>query len=171
MKKKVWITSIMAGLLACCFMGCGKEAESKEVCSLCEVEKECEVYSVDGEEYVVCDDCYNEFAYAFGLIEDEAAEEETEAEEPEEIEAEETETEEPEAEENEAEAPETEAAGEGNEAETTETEADETESITKLVCCMCEVEKQCGIYPVDGKDYNVCDACYMEFARSVGLIE
>ena len=36
-------------------------------CSLCEVSKACSTYEVDGEKYIVCDDCYNEFATAFGL--------------------------------------------------------------------------------------------------------
>lgn len=37
------------------------------VCSLCEEYKECGSYTVDGTTYVVCDNDYNEFAYAFGL--------------------------------------------------------------------------------------------------------
>lgn len=50
------------------------EEDSASVCSLCEVAKECGTYEVNGEYYVVCDNCYGEFAYAFGL--NEGAEEE-----------------------------------------------------------------------------------------------
>ena len=37
------------------------------LCSGCEVTKPCGIYAVDGQKYIVCDDCYNEFATAFDL--------------------------------------------------------------------------------------------------------
>ena len=40
---------------------------SLQICGGCEVEKECGTYTVDGTDYYVCDDCYEEFAYGMGL--------------------------------------------------------------------------------------------------------
>ena len=34
-------------------------------CSLCEIEKICGTYTAEGEEYIVCHDCANEFITAF----------------------------------------------------------------------------------------------------------
>ncbi|MBE5972313.1 MAG: hypothetical protein E7246_07345 [Lachnoclostridium sp.] len=39
-------------------------------CSGCEIEKACGKYEVNGQTYVVCDDCYNEFATGMGLKND-----------------------------------------------------------------------------------------------------
>ena len=38
-------------------------------------------------------------------------------------------------------------------------------------CTLCEVEKQCGTYGVDGKDYVICDSCYPEFATGMQLFD
>lgn len=42
---------------------------------------------------------------------------------------------------------------------------------TVAVCSLCEVEKECGTYGVDGKDYIVCDSCYTEFATGMQLFD
>ena len=44
------------------------EAPSLDVCGGCELEKECTIYNVDGQDYYVCDDCYEEFATGMGLL-------------------------------------------------------------------------------------------------------
>ena len=85
MKRKVLATMLMSCMLVCGLAGCKNEDAAKEetdkkeetvdeeesasgqICSLCEVEKECDTYEVDGQKYVVCDDCYTEFATAFDL--------------------------------------------------------------------------------------------------------
>lgn len=38
-----------------------------QLCSGCETEKRCGTYVVDGVDYVVCDDCYEEFATGMGI--------------------------------------------------------------------------------------------------------
>ena len=80
MKKRIIATLLMLSLMAIGLMGCQNETTSETTsetdnqdktitaeCSLCEVEKECGVYTVDGQEYIVCDGCYNEFAHGMGL--------------------------------------------------------------------------------------------------------
>lgn len=56
------------------------ETADKQICSLCEEEKICGVYVVEGNEYVVCPDDYKEFAYGMGLNEDSNTTDDTEAE-------------------------------------------------------------------------------------------
>ena len=46
------------------------QESSTLTCSLCEEERICGVYVVEGKEYVVCPDDYEEFAHGMGLIED-----------------------------------------------------------------------------------------------------
>lgn len=43
-------------------------APSLDVCGGCELEKECTIYNIDGVDYYVCDDCYEEFATGMGLL-------------------------------------------------------------------------------------------------------
>ena len=43
---------------------------SLQICGGCEVEKECGKYEVNGQNYIICNDCYNEFATAFDLKKD-----------------------------------------------------------------------------------------------------
>ena len=43
------------------------ETVTLQVCSGCDEEKECGTYTVDGVDYIVCDDCYESFAYGMGL--------------------------------------------------------------------------------------------------------
>lgn len=88
MKKKLFAMLLVSCLLGCSFMGCStKKAEETtdteatseteetteaeeatlQVCSGCEDEKECQTYTVDDTDYIVCDDCYPEFATGMGL--------------------------------------------------------------------------------------------------------
>ena len=86
MKNKILVSILLFGLLACSLTACKKEeapkaedAVAEEVvtpeedaaltCSFCNEEKECGTYTANGKEYVVCDDCYEEFLFTFGLNE------------------------------------------------------------------------------------------------------
>ena len=95
--------------------GAGQSTAALQTCSGCQEKKECQTYTVDGQDYIVCDDCYDEFATGMGLkdVDNGAA------------------------------------------------------SVQK--CSGCEEEKECQIYTVDGQDYIVCDDCYDEFASGMGL--
>lgn len=178
MKKKLFAMILVSCLLGCSFIGCSeKKAEETteateteettlQVCSGCEEEKECQTYTVDGTDYIVCDDCYQEFAEGMGLIETDGTmicsgcEEEKECK---------TYTVDgtdyivcddcyPEF-----------AEGMGlidNSASTATTTIEFT-----TVCSGCEQEKDCKTYTVNGKSYLVCDDCYPEFAEGMGLIE
>ena len=124
-------------------------------CSLCEVEKDCGYYEADGAYYYVCDDCFNEFAHAFGLYGvDEVCSlcgtnSDTECYE---------------------------VDGQSyyvcyscyDEFATAFGLYDETTTSTK-VCSLCQVEKECGTYEADGEYYDVCDDCFNEFATAFGL--
>lgn len=80
MKRKIVTIGCMVGLLAFATTGCqnddvlvdnnNEETTNLQQCSLCEVVKECGTYTVDGLDYIVCDDCYNEFQHGMGLIDD-----------------------------------------------------------------------------------------------------
>ena len=157
MKKRVFTSLVLVGLLTLSLTGCKKEEAApevpveeaivpeeeaapveeivKEVCSLCELEKECKTYLIEGKEYIVCDDDFNEFAHAMGLVDDaDAPDEETEL-------------------------------------ESTDTPASEPKSSQIPVCSLCEMEKECDTYEVDGQKYVVCPDCYNEFATAFGLNE
>lgn len=89
MKKKLLTTILVLSLVTLGLAGCQKEdtptdaptdvqeestdtdttipETSLQTCGGCEVEKECGTYTVDGTDYYVCDDCYEEFAYGMGL--------------------------------------------------------------------------------------------------------
>ena len=76
MKKRLITMLLMLGMMTVGFMGCQSDKTTDETnenitivkeCSLCEIEKECGVYFVEEQEYIVCDDCYNEFAHGMGL--------------------------------------------------------------------------------------------------------
>ena len=69
MRNKIIAVMGVAVMLAGCAVGCAKEetVETKEICSGCEQEKVCGTYTVDGVDYIVCDDCYEEFATGMGL--------------------------------------------------------------------------------------------------------
>ena len=76
MKKRLITMLLMLGMMTVGFMGCQSDKTTDETnenitvvkeCSLCEIEKECGVYYVEEQEYIVCDDCYNEFAHGMGL--------------------------------------------------------------------------------------------------------
>lgn len=43
------------------------EVSTTQTCSLCERDIECGSYEADGQTYLVCDDCYPEFAEGFDL--------------------------------------------------------------------------------------------------------
>lgn len=84
MKKRLIATILILGLVVFGLAGCQKDdvaadtatstqAEESatseagetdvalQICSGCELEKVCSTYTVDGVDYVVCDDCYPEF--------------------------------------------------------------------------------------------------------------
>lgn len=83
MRKKWFMVVMIAAMIFATLTACQKEEEpvTKEPveeivveksldttnleCSLCEVEKVCGIYGAEGEEYVVCADCANEFVTAF----------------------------------------------------------------------------------------------------------
>ena len=44
--------------------------EWKLICSGCEEEKLCDIHYIDNDRYIVCDDCYVEFATGMGLLSD-----------------------------------------------------------------------------------------------------
>lgn len=124
-------------------------------CSLCEVEKKCGSYEADGVYYDVCDDCFNEFAHAFGLYGvDEIcslceSNSDTECYE---------------------------VDGQSYyvcygcyDEFATAFGLYEEETETTQVCSHCEVAKECGTYEVNGEYYVVCDDCYGEFAYAFGL--
>lgn len=82
MKKRILFTVLSAILLMGILVGCKSDVEDVsssenvgiieyetpyKICSLCEQEKICGSYDVNGEIHVVCDDCYNEFATAFSI--------------------------------------------------------------------------------------------------------
>lgn len=87
MKKKLLTTILVLGLFTFGLAGCQKNpttddttantttdsttsddvTTSIQTCGGCEVEKECGTYTVDGTDYYVCDDCYEEFATGMGL--------------------------------------------------------------------------------------------------------
>lgn len=89
MKKKFVTTILVLSLVAFGLAGCQKDtvsdtttgdettdstvsddttnSKSLQICGGCENEKECGTYTVDGTDYYVCDDCYEEFAYGMGL--------------------------------------------------------------------------------------------------------
>ena len=76
MKKKLITTTLVLSLLLFGLVGCQKDTADTsndttevtlQICSGCEIEKECGTYTVDGEDYIVCDDCYDEFATGMGL--------------------------------------------------------------------------------------------------------
>ena len=152
MKKKILTSMILIGLFAFSLVGCKKEEPVpeapveeaiipeedaapveevvKQICSLCEQEKECNTYLIEGKEYVVCNDDFNEFAHGMGLVDDmEALDEETEL-------------------------------------KSDDTPASELESSQIPVCSLCEMEKECDTYEVDGQSYIVCPDCYNEFATA-----
>lgn len=80
MKKKVLPVIMAVCFIAAFMVGCGKEEETvveesnvvldtidvaTQVCSLCEEAKMCGTYQIGETSYIVCDDCFGEFAYAF----------------------------------------------------------------------------------------------------------
>ena len=76
MKKKLITTTLVLSLLLFSLIGCQKDAADNsndtpavtlQICGGCETEKECSTYTVDGKDYIVCDDCYDEFATGMGL--------------------------------------------------------------------------------------------------------
>ena len=89
MRKKLLTTILVLSLVTLGLAGCQKEdtptdtptsvqdestgtdttppETSLQTCGGCEIEKECGIYTVDGTDYYVCDDCYEEFAYGMGL--------------------------------------------------------------------------------------------------------
>ena len=169
MRKKVLTVTFAVFLMMGILAGCGKgenvaassstvsqetvetdatsesEAVSAKACSLCEVEKECGSYEVDGQTYVVCDDCYNEFATAFGIPR------ECSLCEVEKL-----------------------CYGYIVEDETYIVCDDcylefATAFELKQPCGHCEQEKICGHYTVDDVTYVVCGDCYDEFAEGFGL--
>lgn len=125
-------------------------------CSLCEEYKECGEYTVDGQTYLVCDNDYAEFAYAFGLNEEAVATQVCslcEVAKP---------------------------CGEYTVDGQTYLVCDDdyaefayafglNDTAASQVCSLCEVEKPCGEYTVDGQTYLVCDDDYAEFAHAFGL--
>ena len=89
MKKKLIVTTLILGLLTFGLTGCQDnnapadttsdvQTDSDtsdetnvdvtvQTCGGCEQEKECGTYTEDGTDYIVCDDCYDEFAHGMGL--------------------------------------------------------------------------------------------------------
>ena len=81
MKKKLLTTALVLSLLTFGLAGCqndtttadtqnettDSEVVTLQICGGCEQEKECGTYTVDGVDYIVCDDCYDEFAHGMGL--------------------------------------------------------------------------------------------------------
>ena len=94
MRKKLLAICLVTGLAASMVTGCQKESEGQteqkqetqvqqtennenasedtvvertttNTCSLCEVEKMCGTYTAEGQEYIVCPECANEFVHAF----------------------------------------------------------------------------------------------------------
>ena len=122
----------------------------KHVCGACEEEKICGRYVLKGTEYFVCLDDYNEFAHGMGLVtEDEVSVAEPII--PEELSDDQASTE-----------------------EKPEEAKPSTEDTTKAeipVCSLCEMEKKCGSYTINGHDYMVCDDCYEEFLYAFNLNE
>jgi len=152
MKNRIVVSAILAGLFMFSLIGCKKEepiSETpavdevindedaapeiiKEICSLCEQEKECDTYTIDGKDYLVCDDDFEEFAHGMGLIIDpEMPSEEIEP--------------------------------------SSDDTSKEPASSQIPVCSLCEQEKECDTYEVDGMKYIVCPDCYNEFATAFGL--
>ena len=121
------------------------EAVTAQTCSLCEVEKECGSYEVDGQTYIVCDDCYNEFATAFEIPR------ECSLCEVEKV-----------------------CYGYIVDDQTYIVCNDcygefATAFDLKQLCGHCEEEKICSYYTIDGVMYVVCDDCYDEFVEGFGL--
>lgn len=185
MKKKLFAMLLVSCLLGCSFMGCStKKAEETtdteatseteetteaeeatlQVCSGCEDEKECQTYTVDDTDYIVCDDCYPEFAEGMGLIEHHEESHHTTASNY------------------------TTVCTGCKEAKDCKTYCvNDThylvcddcypefatgmglDATVNAICSLCEVDKICKTYTVDGQDYIVCDDCYNEFATAFGL--
>lgn len=83
MKKTLIMMILSVSVFVCSIAGCGKDEEAaaektvsentetsetvEEVCDGCQKQKECSTYTVDGKEYIVCDDCYEEFATGMAI--------------------------------------------------------------------------------------------------------
>lgn len=158
MKNKILTTIILTFLLLCSLTACKKEDDSKQICSGCEEEKECQTYTVDGVDYLVCDDCYEEFAIGMGLIEDPAKQICSGCEEEKECK---TYT---------VDGVEYFVCDDCYEEFATGMGLLEDEEIdAQLICSLCEKEKDCKTYTIDNIKYVICDDCFDEFAYAFGL--
>lgn len=161
MKKKILSLLVLSILLISTFAGCKKD--ELPVCTGCEEEKECKTYVVDDVSYLVCDDCYEEFATGMGLQDETSpicslCEIEKECKTYtidgidyivcddcyDEF-----------------------AYAFGLDGAPKDTPLEQSAPIP--VCSLCEMEKDCDTYTVDGLEYIVCPDCYNEFATAFGL--
>ena len=86
MKKTLIMMILSVSVFVCSIAGCGKDEEAaaektvsentetsetvEEVCDGCQKQKECSTYTVDGEKYIVCDDCYEDYKDAEDELKD-----------------------------------------------------------------------------------------------------
>ena len=123
------------------FISHHEEKLDKLTCQGCEEEKFCGTYMIDGKEYVVCQDDFEEFAVGMGLKEPDVIGDSIEPAK----------------------------AEEKTDKKSEDKPAAKPETSKLPTCSLCEVEKECNTYSVEGKEYIVCSDCYNEFANAFGL--